>query len=130
MVRGTDNLRRGSTARDVILARFGGLGSHRYQVGFSGDVAGLTWDNLAFQPYFSSTASNVAFGFWSHDIEGPSNDIEMFVRWVQWGAFSGAFRSHERGMSAGGCADTNPPSCSLVEVCLYIYIYIFVCVFL
>jgi hypothetical protein len=40
----------------------------------------------------------------------------MYVRWVQWGAFSGAFRSHERGMSAGGCADSNPPSCSIVEV--------------
>ena len=27
-----------------------------YQVGFSGDVASLTWQNLAFQPYFSYVA--------------------------------------------------------------------------
>ena len=32
-----------------VLARWGGMGHHRYQVGFSGDVAGLTWDNLAYQ---------------------------------------------------------------------------------
>ena len=32
MVRGTDNLRRGNPTRDLVLARFGGLGSHRYQV--------------------------------------------------------------------------------------------------
>ena len=46
------------------------MGNHRYQVGFSGDVAGLTWDNLAYQPYFSMTGTNVGYGFWSHDIEG------------------------------------------------------------
>ncbi len=62
------------------------------------------------------TATNVGYGFWSHDIEGPYNDLEMYVRWVQWAAFSGVFRSHDRGMSSGGCANTNPPSCSIVEV--------------
>ena len=36
-----------------MLARWGGLGMHRYQVGFSGDVHELTWSNLAYQPYFS-----------------------------------------------------------------------------
>jgi hypothetical protein len=25
------------------------------------------------------TAANVAYGFWSHDIEGPANNPEMFV---------------------------------------------------
>ena len=46
------------------------MGHHRYQVGFSGDVAALTWSNLAYQPYFSATAANVLFPSWSHDIEG------------------------------------------------------------
>lgn len=32
MLRGTDHLRRGEPQRDLVLARFGGLGSHRYQV--------------------------------------------------------------------------------------------------
>jgi len=39
--------------RSMVLARWGGLGAHRYPVHFSGDVLHLTWDNLAYQPYFS-----------------------------------------------------------------------------
>ncbi len=54
-----------------------------------------------FQPYFSFTASNVGFGMWSHDVVGPPDDPEMYVRWVQWAALSAVFRSHDRGMSAG-----------------------------
>ena len=100
------------------------MGHHRYQVGFSGDVGGLTWSNLAYQPYFSATAANVLFPSWSHDIEGDWADLEMYTRWLQAGAYSGTMRSHERGMSAGGCADkagTDPAawgptsgSCSII----------------
>ena len=61
----------GDDTRALVLARWGGLGGHRYnigvihtrarshtrarryQVGFSGDVHELTWSNLAYQPYFS-----------------------------------------------------------------------------
>ena len=112
-----------------MLARWGGLGNHRYQVGFSGgafapavlplpfaastheldlsrlnlppllspaktaalvgicsqsfcddvcaDVNPLAWNSFAYQPYFSATASNVGYGFWSHDIEGPGDDHEL-----------------------------------------------------
>jgi len=84
-------------------------------VGFSGDVASLTWGNLAYQPYFSATAVNVGHGFWSHDIEGPAGDMEMYTRWIQVGAYSGTMRSHDRGMSAGGCANGGAFSCSIVE---------------
>lgn len=91
------------TKRGMVLARFGGLGNHRYQVGFSGDVKHLSWDDLAYQPYFSATASNVGYGFWSHDIEGPGGDHELYTRWIQWGAFSAIMRHHDRGMSSGGC---------------------------
>ena len=106
--------------RNMVLARWGGMGTHRYQVGFSGDVQGLTWDNLAYQPYFTLTAANVGYGYWSHDIEQPAADYEMGVRWVQWAAHSPVFRSHERGMSGGGCADTLQTGqarsqCSIVE---------------
>jgi len=92
------------------------MGTHRYQVGFSGDVNTLSWSNLAFQPYFSLTASNVLYGFWSHDLVGPSTDHELHARWIQFGAFSGVFRTHDRGMSAGSCVDANPPNCAIVEV--------------
>jgi Glycosyl hydrolases family 31 TIM-barrel domain/Glycosyl hydrolase family 31 C-terminal domain/Domain of unknown function (DUF5110) len=82
--------------RPLIFHRFGGLGNHRYQVGFSGD-AHSTWDMLAFEPYFTSTASNVLYGYWSHDIGGHLNGEvtpELYTRWVQFGVLSPIFRTH------------------------------------
>lgn len=110
-LRSTDSKRRavkkGLTSnynRNMILARFGGLGNHRYQVGFSGDVKDLSWGYLAFQPYFTATAANVGFGYWSHDLTGPGSNDELYIRWSQFVAYSGIIRFHERGMSSGGCA--------------------------
>jgi alpha-glucosidase len=121
-LRCTDRHRVGDSKRALVLARWGGLGMHRYQVGFSGDVAGLTWSNMLYQPYFSATSANVGHGFWSHDIEGPPEDQEMYTRWIQIGSFSGVMRSHDRGMSAGGCNNKPAPAgtvweagCSTVE---------------
>jgi len=45
-----DHLRRGENVRGMVLARWGGLGNHRYQVGFSGDVADVSWYVFQFQP--------------------------------------------------------------------------------
>lgn len=45
------------------MHRFGGMGSHRYQIGFSGDVW-PSFDTLAFELYFTLSASNVLFGYW------------------------------------------------------------------
>ncbi|MDP2956433.1 MAG: glycoside hydrolase family 31 protein, partial [Longimicrobiales bacterium] len=91
----TDMERQGR-ARPLIFHRFGGLGSHRYQVGFSGDAAS-TWDILAFEPEFTSTAANVLYGFWSHDIgghlPGPVTP-ELYTRWIQFGALSPVLRTH------------------------------------
>jgi alpha-glucosidase (family GH31 glycosyl hydrolase) len=115
-LRGTDKIRRNQTQRGMILARWGGLGNHRYQVGFSGDVDEVTWANLAYQPYFSMTASNVVFGQWSHDIVGTPNDLELYTRWVQWGAMSSVMRSHDRGMASGTCSQNSPPDCGIVKV--------------
>jgi alpha-glucosidase (family GH31 glycosyl hydrolase) len=118
-VRATNHMRRGENVRDPVLARWGGLGTHRYQMGFSGDVAGLTWKNMAYQPYFSLQAANVGYGFWSHDIVGPPNDLELHTRWLQFAAYSGALRTHDRGGSAGSCAYSFPyvpGSCWIVEV--------------
>jgi len=91
----TDMERRGS-ARPLLFHRWGGLGNHRYQIGFSGDVISV-WESLKFQPYFTATASNVGFGYWSHDIgghmPGPITP-ELYTRWIQWGAFSPILRTH------------------------------------
>jgi alpha-glucosidase (family GH31 glycosyl hydrolase) len=48
----------------------------------SGDVPSLDWENLALQPYFSATAANVGYGYWSNDITGPGDDMELYLRWV------------------------------------------------
>ena len=82
--------------RPLIFHRWGGLGNHRYQIGFSGDTH-VTWESLNYQPYFTSTAANVGFGYWSHDIGGHQGDAgtaELYTRWIQWGIFSPIFRTH------------------------------------
>ncbi|EGY16196.1 hypothetical protein VD0002_g2534 [Verticillium dahliae] len=86
--------RNGSGA--IIFSRYGGPGSHRYPVGFSGDSIS-TWESLAFQPEFTATASNVGYGWWSHDIGGHvagSRDDELATRWTQYGVFSPIMRLH------------------------------------
>jgi hypothetical protein len=114
-LRATDAIRRGEAERGIVLSRFGGLGAHRYQVGFSGDVVAVQWNTLAYQPYFSYTGANVLYSYWSHDIVGAwSHDHELHTRWIQWGSVSGHFRTHDRGMSAGGCANNDPESCAHV----------------
>jgi hypothetical protein len=82
--------------RPLILSRYAGLGSHRYPVGFSGDTV-ATWASLAFQPYFTATAANVGYHWWSHDIGGHGNgakDNELAARWYQFGVFSPICRLH------------------------------------
>ncbi len=82
--------------RPFVFSRWGGLGNHRYPIGFSGDTH-VTWDTLAFQPYFTATAANVGYGWWSHDIGGHMQgieDSELYTRWVQFGVFSPIFRLH------------------------------------
>lgn len=83
-------------SRPLVFSRWGGLGNHRYQIGFSGDTF-CDWPSLAFQPYFTATAGNVGYAWWSHDIGGhqPGRvDPELYTRWVQWGAFSPILRTH------------------------------------
>ncbi len=85
-----------SGRRPFIFSRWGGLGGHRYCIGFSGDTDS-TWESLAFQPHFTATATNVGYGWWSHDIGGHQRgvrDPELYTRWVQWGVFSPIMRLH------------------------------------
>lgn len=84
--------------RPLLYHRWGGLGNHRYQIGFSGDTY-ITWASLAYQPYFNSTASNVLYGYWSHDIGGHYGplaklDPELYARWIQFGALNPILRTH------------------------------------
>ena len=86
---------RGET-RPLILSRYAGLGSHRYPLGFSGDTFS-TWESLDFQPYFTNTAANAGYTWWSHDIGGHQKgvqDDELYLRWLQYGVFSPINRLH------------------------------------
>jgi hypothetical protein len=79
----------------MLYSRWGGLGNHRYYIGFSGDTFAL-WSALQFLPYFTATASNVCYGWWSHDIGGHfgPDEPELYARWVQFGALSPCLRLH------------------------------------
>uniref|UniRef100_A0AB33JJV9 Glycoside hydrolase family 31 protein n=1 Tax=Prevotella sp. GTC17262 TaxID=3236797 RepID=A0AB33JJV9_9BACT len=84
--------------RPMLYHRWGGLGNHRYQIGFSGDTH-ITWNSLDYQPYFNSTSSNVLYCYWSHDIGGHMQGIdridpEMYIRWMQFGMMSPILRTH------------------------------------
>lgn len=82
--------------RPFLFSRWGGLGNHRYPIGFSGDTF-VSWEALSFQPYMTATAANVGYSWWSHDIGGHmggSEDGELYTRWVQFGAFSPILRVH------------------------------------
>lgn len=89
-----DNKRDGKNP--LILSRYAGPGSHRYPVGFSGDSI-VSWESLDFQPYFTANASNIGYGWWSHDIGGHMfgyKDDQLFTRWIQFGVFSPIMRLH------------------------------------
>ena len=100
-----DKVRRNSgkpaedSERPMIYHRWGGLGSHRYQLGFSGDT-NILWEVLAYLPYFTATASNVGYGYWGHDLGGHMQrgqiptDPELYTRWLQYGVFSPLFKTH------------------------------------
>ena len=87
--------------RPLIYHRWGGLGSHRYQLGFSGDTY-EDWNVLAFLPWFTATSSNVGYGYWGHDIGGHQQhggnkhrtDPELFTRRIQYGVFTPIFKTH------------------------------------
>ena len=95
-----DANRRGGEKRPIIYHRWGGLGSHRYQIGFSGDGK-VSWGMLEAIPWFTSSASNVGYGYWGHDLGGhmkPEGDDgsngELYTRWMQTGVFTPIFRTH------------------------------------
>ncbi|KAL2192884.1 glycoside hydrolase family 31 protein [Corynascus similis CBS 632.67] len=82
--------------RPITFSRYAGAGAHRYPIGFSGDTQ-TTWEGLEFQPEFTATASNIGYGWWSHDIGGHWGGIrsnQLTVRWVQLGCFSPILRLH------------------------------------
>lgn len=91
-----EDIKREKPYAALILSRYAGVGSHRYPLGFSGDTV-ITWKSLDFQPYFTITAANIGYTWWSHDIGGHMGggyDGELSTRWLQFGIFSPINRLH------------------------------------
>ena len=90
------DLARDGVKRPFIFSQWSGLGNQRYPIGFSGDTI-VSWQSLQFQPYFTATAANVGYGWWSHDIGGHMGGVEepeLYLRWLQYGVFSPILRMH------------------------------------
>lgn len=80
----------------LIMSRYAGIGSHRYPVGFSGDTT-ISWETLRLMPYFTATAANSGYSWWSHDIGGHHlgiKDDELYLRFLQFGVFNPINRMH------------------------------------
>ena len=80
----------------LILSRYCNQGAHRYPLGFSGDTE-MRYETLDYLPYFTATASNVGYCWWSHDIGGfrfGDKDNELFARSVQLAVFFPIMRLH------------------------------------
>jgi alpha-glucosidase (family GH31 glycosyl hydrolase) len=100
----TDMQKRFPNKRALVLSRYGGIGSHRYPVGFGGDTI-TEWAILQSEIDMTARAGNVGQAYWSHDIgghmhayhlspHGMTMDTELYVRWVQFGALSPINRLH------------------------------------
>jgi len=86
--------------RGMLLARYGGLGSHRYGGFFTGDT-GSTWEVLRLQCEFNIRAGHIGINYVSHDIGGFMTngkpeliDPKIYTRWLQFGVFNTVLRFH------------------------------------
>ena len=90
---------RDGNRRPLTFSRWCGPGAHRYPIGFSGDTF-RTWRTLQHLVTFTARASNLGFGWWSHDVDGFArgvHDDERYLRWVQYCCLSPVFRFHNAG---------------------------------
>jgi alpha-glucosidase (family GH31 glycosyl hydrolase) len=90
---------RDGAKRPFVFSRWGGVGNHRYPVGFSGDTYSC-WETLRYEVHFTASAANTGYGWWSHDIGGFARgepDDELYARWVQFGCWAPILRMHNSG---------------------------------
>lgn len=100
--------------RPMILSRWGGIGSHRYPVQFSGDTHSR-FDVLEHQIPYTAYSGGAGAAWWSHDVGGFHEgeiDEEVYLRWVQFAALSPIFRTH----SNHGIREPYKFSCRALEI--------------
>ena len=74
----------------------GAFAEHRQTIHFTGDAA-ATWPILDFESRFTAAEGNIGLPYVSHDIgsfKGKHLADDMYVRWVQLGAFQPIDRLH------------------------------------
>jgi len=83
--------------RGANYSRWAGWGDQRHPIQFSGD-AYANWDMLSFEVELTATSGNAGCYYWAHDIGGfyGGKDPELYARWTQFGAVSGALRVHSQ----------------------------------
>jgi alpha-glucosidase (family GH31 glycosyl hydrolase) len=95
--------------RGMVQARYGGIGSHRYGMLFTGDT-NSQWEVLQSECEFNIRAGQVGMAYVSHDIggfshsEAPIIDSDLYIRWLQFGVFNPVLRFH----SAPGSGSRQP----------------------
>ena len=95
--------------RGMLQARYGGIGSHRYGVMFTGDTHSQ-WEVLQSECEFNIRAGQVGMAYVSHDIggfshsEAPVIDPDLYIRWLEFGVFNPVLRFH----SAPGAGSRQP----------------------
>ncbi|HKJ42126.1 MAG TPA: glycoside hydrolase family 31 protein, partial [Sunxiuqinia sp.] len=104
--------KRNPNTRIFQMTRAGFAGMQRYTFGWSGDSGNGNdvtqgWKQLAAQIPLALSAQMCGIPFWSCDISGYCGDIkdyeaesELYVRWLQFGAFNPLSRIHHEGNNA------------------------------
>lgn len=104
--------KRNPNQRIFQMTRAGFAGMQRYTFGWSGDTGNGDnvlegWKKLEAQIPVALSAGMCGIPFWSCDISGYCGDIkdydamsELYVRWLQFGAFNPLSRIHHEGNNA------------------------------
>jgi len=104
--------KRNPNTRIFQMTRAAFAGMQRYTFGWSGDTGNGNnildgWKNLEAQLPLALSAGMGGIPFWSCDISGYCGDIrdyeamsELYVRWLQFGAFNPLSRIHHEGNNA------------------------------
>ncbi|MBC2602940.1 glycoside hydrolase family 31 protein [Puniceicoccus vermicola] len=84
--------------RPMIYSRSAGLGSHRYPFYFTGDTL-CQFEVLESQVEYTLRAGHIGQSMMTHDIGGHKSsgyylDLELYLRWLQWGVMSPVCRLH------------------------------------
>ena len=85
----------------VVFGRSGYAGSQRYPINWVGDTQ-CTWEGMAAALRAGLSLSLSGIPFWSHDIGGFWNPVDLsaapdpalYIRWAQWGLLSSHARFH------------------------------------